>query len=205
MGRGRTRNRISRGTTSSNEIKAKPASVAGIQQTPNTKEATRTASVSPKRKAPDTWRSGHTVKKAGRTADGQEEDKPTGTRSLSPLKTRKAHPRGGRRAMDTRANQSFIHQYMPMTKARDSVAVATQQDLQPTEERGVTDANAAKELGDIEPQHANPVHMDELMEEDEEGTITHIVEATDQGETLETWLALLGGILLDVAANGYCG
>ncbi|KAE9091108.1 hypothetical protein PF002_g19684 [Phytophthora fragariae] len=163
---------------------------------------TRKASLSPKRKAEDLG-TGH---------DGDDEDEQgdpgrqgavlsTRGRSVSPKRRSTNAARSG----DKVITQSFIHQYMKATtiKSADNGEVRTGSGVD-RESRAPTPTKSAPINYHSNQEHE---HKSGPVKEHTETdcSIVAVTKATDTGAPLSTWMAILGGTVVDVAANDNCG
>ncbi|KAE8903677.1 hypothetical protein PF003_g12212 [Phytophthora fragariae] len=162
---------------------------------------TRKASLSPKRKAEDLG-TGH---------DGDDEDEQgdpgrqgavlsTRGRSVSPKRRSTNAARSG----DKVITQSFIHQYMKATtiKSADNGEVRTGSGVD-RESRAPTPTKSAPINYHSNQEHE---HKSGPVKEHTETdcSIVAVTKATDTGAPLSTWMAILGGTVVDVAANDNC-
>ncbi|GMF34630.1 unnamed protein product [Phytophthora fragariaefolia] len=163
---------------------------------------TRKTSLSPKRKAED-LDTGHDGDDADDQGDSGRQGAVSspGDRSVSPKRRSTNAARSG----DKVIMQSFIHQYMKATtiKSADDGEVRTGS--------GVDRASRAPMPTKSAPinYHSNREHEYKSGPDKEhteaDCSVVAVTKATDTGAPLSTWMAILGGTVVDVAANGNCG
>jgi hypothetical protein len=119
--------------------------------------------------------------------EGKEQTLSGRVRSLSPQKrVREAHGMTEK----TKAQQ-FMHQYL----RSDASAAA--------EGPRLTDARMDGEHTCTRTEQTGPTAA--MTEDEEECKVIRVKGPTDNGDTLDVWLTVLGGEISDVAANGQCG
>ncbi|KAE9096758.1 hypothetical protein PF010_g16220 [Phytophthora fragariae] len=164
----------------------------------------RKGSLSPKRKAAAHWT-------ADRNHDMLEELIGTAqiprqhrtARSLSPKRrTTEATRRGEKMTM-----QKFIYQYMTditgTVETKQADCNAKEQEARPTIPEG-QDQQVRGSMPDRTDREANEERSN-IDQEDQDCQVTHVSPPTDRGAPLDDWLGILGGTVVDVAANGQSG
>lgn len=192
------------------------------------KEPQKAASTSPKRRAPEAWENDPRPLKGGRkTASAwctipccwgfcrkyrrpkgwegfletlsslskittRADKQPRKARSSSPTK----HKRRSYRRADLAVTQRYMHQFLSTTSGQ-------QIDKFGKPDLGESGGHTQNSETTVQEQH------DSIMEDTSCGggeyEFVRVKPPIDFGESLDTWLWILGGTLIDVAANGHCG
>ncbi|KAL3664811.1 hypothetical protein V7S43_009991 [Phytophthora oleae] len=107
-------------------------------------------------------------------------------------------------AADKSVTQRFMHQFLRTPTSRGDAVPGDRKDLSKTEsekQRGVVDEGVAAVGVDAHQDRAE----DETPEPPDRCEITGSRPLTDRSAPLETWMAILGGTVSNVAGTGHCG
>ncbi|KAE9206255.1 hypothetical protein PF004_g17350 [Phytophthora fragariae] len=165
---------------------------------PETESGRGSASLSPKRKVPDDWDAADREETGGKGQVKEGLDPVGKTRSSSPAKRYK----GGQGKKEKEAQQSYMHQFLQQIQTKQSYADKDEKTVVGSQ---VTSHNV-KLPGDQQrvDRESSEVAKQNRLEKDG-FQITGVKAADESSEVLDTWLAVLGGTVVDVAANGQCG
>ncbi|KAE9328481.1 hypothetical protein PR003_g15772 [Phytophthora rubi] len=195
--------RLARGISSHTRIsrstKQAKRSAEGSRGTGNgLTETESAASLSPKRKVPDDWDAAGREETGGKGQATEGPDPVGKTRSSSPAKRYK----GGQGKKEKEAQQSYMHQFLQQIQTIQSDADKDEKTVVGSQ---VTSQNV-KSPGDQErvDRESSEVAKQNTLEKDG-FQITGVKAADESSQVLDTWLAVLGGTVVDVAANGQCG
>jgi hypothetical protein len=170
----------------------------------DTAGADRRVSLSPKRRADHRWPTGRGPEEGSECdLEAPPLKAVNKARSLSPKRRSKDVAVGGTKS----SMQKFMHQYLTAFTGK------------PTEKDGSFAQGMQKEEDRLKAQTASlqaEAKSDQHMlrheqsgwtkaEEERGFVVTKVTSPKDKGESLTTWLKLLGGTEVTVAANGHCG
>ncbi|KAE9310447.1 hypothetical protein PR003_g20262 [Phytophthora rubi] len=160
----------------------------------------RKGSLSLKRKAAAHWTADHThdmLEELIGTAQIPRQHRTA--RSLSPKRrTTEATRRGEKMTM-----QKFMTDITGTDEIKQADCIAKEQEARPTipkrQDQQVRGSEAERTDREANEERSNS------DQEDQDCRVTHVSPPTDRGAPLDDWLGILGGKVVDVAANGQCG
>uniref|UniRef100_H3GPT9 OTU domain-containing protein n=1 Tax=Phytophthora ramorum TaxID=164328 RepID=H3GPT9_PHYRM len=126
-----------------------------------------------------------------------------GTRSPSPIKNGRRPPNKG----DKTAHQKYMHQYLRKAlHIKAEIGMDSEEGKARTEEREGTRTDAhSSQAATLQPDVDKEQGVITTESDSEDCEYVGSTPANDAGAPLASWLELLGGTLVDVAAAGHCG